>query len=193
MPGPSRRDVVRNRARLLAAARELFVAEGFDVPAAAIARRAHVGTATLYRHFATRSDLVDAVFDAEVRHCLALLEEAVEVDAPWDGVRRALEAVAELEVAAPGFAGSLLAENRETPLMTTFQRAVRTHLSTLAERLRGESDARPDLGGSDLLLALTAVRAVAVADRPEAVRHARRFVDLIIEGMRTSSAGGASG
>lgn len=184
VPHSPRRDAVRNHARLLAAARELFISDGFDVPAAAIARRAQVGTATLYRHFPARSDLVDAVFGAEVRHCLALLEEAVSADVPWDGLARTLEAVAELESAAPGFAGSMFAQNRGTPLMARFQSAVLAHLSTLAERLRKEADARPDLRGSDLLMAVTAVRAVAMSERRNAVRNARRFADVITEGMR---------
>ena len=58
-----RRDARRNRARIVAAAREVFSSAGADAPAREIARRADVGVATLYRHFPARADLVDAVLE----------------------------------------------------------------------------------------------------------------------------------
>src|ERR1700682_5461609 len=58
-----RRDVLRNRQRVVAAARAAFVELGPDVSLEEIARRAGVGATTLYRHFADRDDLVEAVLD----------------------------------------------------------------------------------------------------------------------------------
>src|SRR5437660_5191579 len=56
-----RADAVRNRAHLLAAAREVFVEQGADAPLDQIARRAGVGIATLYRGFPQRQTLLRAV------------------------------------------------------------------------------------------------------------------------------------
>ena len=53
-PPTRRRDAQDNRDRLIAAAREVFAESGFDVPLDAIARRAGVGRATLYRNFSDR-------------------------------------------------------------------------------------------------------------------------------------------
>lgn len=61
-----RSDAARNAERVLAAARELFSAEGAGVALDRIARRAGVGNATLYRSFPTRSDLLIAVYTEEV-------------------------------------------------------------------------------------------------------------------------------
>jgi AcrR family transcriptional regulator len=58
-----RKDVLRNRQRLVTAAREAFTAAGPDVSLEDIARRAGVGATTLYRHFPARDDLVHAVLD----------------------------------------------------------------------------------------------------------------------------------
>jgi AcrR family transcriptional regulator len=58
-----RRDVLRNRQRVVAAARAAFVEDGPDVSLEEIARRAGVGATTLYRHFADRDDLVEAVLE----------------------------------------------------------------------------------------------------------------------------------
>src|SRR5688572_7195835 len=60
---PMRADGRRNRERLLAAAREAFAEGGRDVGVAEIARRAGVGSATLFRHFATKDDLLAAILD----------------------------------------------------------------------------------------------------------------------------------
>lgn len=62
----ARADAQRNVDALVAAAKEEFMANGVDVNVRAIAGRAGVGTATLYRHFPLRSDLVKAVFRSEV-------------------------------------------------------------------------------------------------------------------------------
>ena len=60
VPRP-RADALRNRERIVAAAREMFVEFGSDVPLDEIARRAEVGNATLYRHFADRGELIREV------------------------------------------------------------------------------------------------------------------------------------
>lgn len=61
-----RADAQRNVDALLAAAKEEFAEHGVDVGVRAIAARAGVGTATLYRHFPLRSDLIAAVFRREI-------------------------------------------------------------------------------------------------------------------------------
>jgi AcrR family transcriptional regulator len=58
-----RKDVQRNRQRLVTAARDAFTAHGPEVSLDEIARRAGVGPTTLYRHFADKDDLVQAVLD----------------------------------------------------------------------------------------------------------------------------------
>jgi AcrR family transcriptional regulator len=58
-----RKDVQRNRQRLVTAARDAFTADGPEVTLDEIARRAGVGPTTLYRHFADKDDLIQAVLD----------------------------------------------------------------------------------------------------------------------------------
>ncbi|MEV0701140.1 helix-turn-helix domain-containing protein [Saccharopolyspora sp. NPDC050389] len=68
-----RADAQRNRERVLAAAQELFAAEGLAVPLDDIARRAGVGPGTVYRHFPTKEALFEAVVAERIR---AMIEEA---------------------------------------------------------------------------------------------------------------------
>ena len=61
-----RADGLRNRDRLLEAAKASFADAGADVSLDEIARRAGVGIGTLYRHFPTRDAMVEAVYRREV-------------------------------------------------------------------------------------------------------------------------------
>ena len=63
---PMRADARRNRELLVAAAREVFSAQGAGASMEAIAKQAGVGVGTLYRHFPNRLDLVEAVYETDV-------------------------------------------------------------------------------------------------------------------------------
>lgn len=71
-PRPKRADARRNQEALLDAAAAVFVTSGVEAPVREIATRAGVGTATIYRHFPTRADLIVAVY----RHQVENLAEA---------------------------------------------------------------------------------------------------------------------
>ena len=61
-----RADAVRNRDKIVDAARVAFRTRGYDAPLDDIAKAAGVGPGTLYRHFPTRESLIDAVMQAWV-------------------------------------------------------------------------------------------------------------------------------
>lgn len=71
-----RADAVRNRAAILAAARNLITVDGPEVGMDEIAVRAGVAVGTLYRHFPTKTDLVAAVMAETSARIVARLEEA---------------------------------------------------------------------------------------------------------------------
>jgi AcrR family transcriptional regulator len=81
---PSRRpraDWIRNRARIVEAAEEVFGTQGLAVPIDRIAERAEVGVGTLYRHFPTKEALFQAIV---MRHFEGLVEEAREAESAAD-------------------------------------------------------------------------------------------------------------
>ena len=65
--GPARRrpraDGLRNRARVAEAAYVVFVERGLDATVAQVAERAGVGSATVFRHFPTKADLLPALVE----------------------------------------------------------------------------------------------------------------------------------
>ena len=59
-------DAQRNRDRIVEVAREVFREQGYDASLDEVAKRAGVGPGTLYRHFPTRENLLDAIMQSWV-------------------------------------------------------------------------------------------------------------------------------
>jgi AcrR family transcriptional regulator len=78
VPRAQRADAVRNRASVLAAARAAFGEHGTDAQIDDIARRAGVGVGTIYRHFPTKQDLIDALVVEHFRDIIARTTAALE-------------------------------------------------------------------------------------------------------------------
>src|ERR1700749_4443725 len=82
-----RADAVRNRERVLEAAKVVFNAGGPEASLEAVAKRAGVGIGTLYRHFPTREDLFEAVYRREVEQLSELAEELKGEASPTEALR----------------------------------------------------------------------------------------------------------
>jgi AcrR family transcriptional regulator len=83
-PVSRRIDAQRNREKILAAARAAFADPDADVSMADIARRANIGSATLYRNFADRRTLLEALYSEEIA---AICQAAKTCDDATAGAR----------------------------------------------------------------------------------------------------------
>ncbi|WP_434590891.1 TetR/AcrR family transcriptional regulator [Streptomyces sp. A5-4] len=100
VPRP-RADALRNRERIIAAAREMFVEFGPEVPLDEIARRAGIGNATLYRHFPDRAGLIhEVVLSVMSRTVDQALTASAEVADPFEALRRFVHAAADERIGA---------------------------------------------------------------------------------------------
>src|ERR1700678_112797 len=84
-PRRLRAEAERSRAAIVAVARDVFAEQGLEAPLEAIAARAGVGIATLYRRFPTREKLVAAALIGKVAEYAEAAEQALTVAEPWDG------------------------------------------------------------------------------------------------------------
>lgn len=132
----ARSDAVRNRARVLDAARELITRDGVEVRMDAIAAQAGVAVGTLYRHFSTKEALVAAVVDDSLE-ALARRSEA-----SWDAVGQGADAWAELQELIRWFAAAYARD-----------RAFKTTAATLGAEVHADDGA----GAKALARALVAV------------------------------------
>ena len=183
-----RADARHNRDRIVAAARELFAAHGLDVTQAAVARRAGVGVATLYRRFPTREALVEEVFAAEFADCAAAVDRAAADPDPWRGLRTAVEHVCALQAVDRGFGAAFLAALPETDAVARERDRVIEVLDSLVERAQAAGRLRPDVTLDDLALVVMANSGVVAATPEEAVVASRRLVGLLLSGLRADGA-----
>src|SRR3954452_14242287 len=77
-----RADALRNRDRIVEAAREVFREHGYDASLDEVAKRAGVGPGMLYRHFPTRENLVDAIMQSWVDRVEELAVKAATHEGP---------------------------------------------------------------------------------------------------------------
>ncbi len=83
-----RADAKRNREKLLVAARRRFAEHGLEAQIDEIAAEAGVGVGTVYRHFPTKLDLLEALANERFEGLAAAAREALEADDPWEGFER---------------------------------------------------------------------------------------------------------
>ncbi|MFD0886754.1 TetR/AcrR family transcriptional regulator [Streptosporangium algeriense] len=109
---PKRADAQRNKEALLDAAAAIFVTSGVEAPVRDIAAKAGVGTATIYRHFPTRADLIIAVYRHQVEACAeagpALLASGVT---PYAALERWADLFVDFLVTKHGLAAVLQPDN----------------------------------------------------------------------------------
>lgn len=75
-----RADAQRNRERIIEAADAAFRESGLDVSVAEIARRAGVGSGTLFRNFPTKDDLIRAIIEQHMNAWLDVIDQAIAAE-----------------------------------------------------------------------------------------------------------------
>ncbi|MWA05668.1 TetR family transcriptional regulator [Actinomadura sp. LD22] len=147
-----RADVRRNRARLLAAARELFLRDGAGASLEGVARRAGVGVGTLYRHFPTRQDLLEALladaYDALAERGRELLASPEPGRALLTWLGGFVAAVSQFQGTAPAVMVSL---RRERPEAFRSCRAMRDAGEALFARAQEAGEAPAGAAFVDVL------------------------------------------
>ncbi|MEU0135148.1 helix-turn-helix domain-containing protein [Streptomyces sp. NPDC006296] len=187
-PESLRSDARENRERILAAAREAYALQGIDVPMAAIARRAKVGVATLYRRFPTRAALVSEAFSEQLAHCVALLDEGLNDPDPWHGFCSVVEQVCMMQATERGFTEAFLSQFPDHAGYAEGRRRAEEGLALLVRRAKDCGRLRQDFDVRDitlLMLANCGAGAGAGADAPAATR---RLVAYLLQSFRAETA-----
>ncbi|SME90579.1 transcriptional regulator, TetR family [Tistlia consotensis] len=178
-----RADALRNRERLLVAAKTVFSAGGADASLEAVAREAGVGIGTLYRHFPTREALFEAVYRREVEQVAELAERLQGADDPVEALRSWLHRNVELVATKKGMAAALaLAAHGDSELFTYSKQRLRAAVGSLLERAVAAGAIRPDIGPHDLLHALIGL--CMQHGQPGWQASVRRLIDVLVDGLR---------
>ncbi|MFH8346130.1 TetR/AcrR family transcriptional regulator [Streptomyces sp. NPDC018045] len=189
-----RADALRNRERIIGAAREVMVEFGAEIPLDEIARRAGVGNATLYRHFPDRLELIHHV-TLSVMHRTADKAEcalAEETDA-FRALRRFVFAAVEERI---GALCPLLSDgvDRDHPDLLAARERLDGAVKALMGAARDSGQLRTDIAVGDLMVALTQLtrplpgcgypRTGSGGGRTDFDRFVYRHLLLFLDGLR---------
>lgn len=186
-PRPLRADAARNERLLLAAAREAFTEEGFDVSVEEIARRAGVGKGTVYRRFETKEALAWAALHDVVADFETAADQAVENDDAWEALRTFIRGRA-LAIAREGAffeameARFLITEDNQREIMER----VLAGCARVLKHAQAAGVVRADLEPEDVS-AMFKMVAVPCKPRPGVALTAEgidRYLTLVLDGAK---------
>jgi AcrR family transcriptional regulator len=175
-----RADAERNRERILAAARRLYASHGLGVSMAQIAREAGVGKATLSRRFATREELVNAVFADRMDAYAAAVAEALADPDPWHGFVRFIRAICAMQAADRGFAEVLTMSFPASKALEKRRDEAFECFLALIDRAKATGRLRDDFDHRDLVILLMANAGVIAATGDAAPDAWRRLVGQML-------------
>lgn len=176
----TRRDAVRNRAALTRAATEAFRADGLDVAVDAIARRAGVGVATLYRHFPTKLDLVVAVTEAVADDLDAAAQRVLATSESSQILRDFLTAAMEQQHQNRGFLEAITQRALPEAARAALADRVVAMLQPVVAAAHDAGTLAPGLDADDLLGAMRMLGAAGSTTRP---RRPDRHLAVVLGGL----------
>ena len=176
-----RTDAQRNRERILEVAKEAFTRSGAQTSLDDIARQAGVGAGTLYRHFPTRDELLEAVYRTEVEKLAAAQRKFAEDLPPIQALRAWMllfvDYIETKKIIAPAL-NTLV--GGPSKVFEASHNQVWEAIRALVKSAIKSGDIRKDLDPIDLLRALIGVANVNTS--PDWQQSAKRLVDILITG-----------
>ncbi|MEU8688744.1 helix-turn-helix domain-containing protein [Streptomyces sp. NPDC048665] len=182
---PMRADARRNYERLLKVAAQAFAEHGESASLDDIAKRAGVGTGTLYRHFPTRQALLEAAYVDRIEALGARADELAAQLPPGEALMEWLYELCVGTIQVRGLKallGSAVTDG-STAALPACGTPVRGAAGRLIEAARAEGFLRADLEPVELLrLAHGVATASELADGEGT--QIRRYLALLTEGLR---------
>jgi AcrR family transcriptional regulator len=177
---PKRADARRNYDKVLAAARAAFAEQGTHASLEDIARRAGVGIGTLYRHFPSRQDLLEAVYVDEVE---ALCQSAADFAdlPPWEALVSWLNRFVGYVATKRALAEELVATvGMESEVFKRCHDAISTAGKPLLQRAQQAQAVRSDAAFNDVIRLVSGVTMIKGASPDEI----ERILAMALDGLR---------
>ncbi len=181
---PLRADARRNRDNILAAAVRVFADAGLDAHLERIAKEAGVGSATLYRNFPTREDLIEAVYRNEVAQLCDAVAGLLESKPPFEALRAWTRLFLDYVTAKFGMADALraIAAAGNNPYGHS-REMIQAAITTLMDACAAAGAIRADIGPADLGAALEGIALTSAG--AEHRERAERLLDLTLDGLKS--------
>ncbi|AXK35972.1 TetR/AcrR family transcriptional regulator [Streptomyces armeniacus] len=181
-PRPQRADARRNREKILEAAVRAFTEEGLDVRLEHIARKAGVGSATLYRNFPTREALIEAAYRNEVAQLCDAVPDLLATQPPYEALRAWTRLFLDYVTAKLGMADALraIAATGENPYGHS-REMIQAAIARLMDACADAGVIRTDISPADLGAALAGIALTSA--EPGQREQAERLLDLTLDGL----------
>lgn len=177
-----RSDAAQNREAILAVALAALT-ESSDVSLNAIAKRAGVANATLYRHFPTRENLVLEVYRHEVRQLVDAAGQLLAEREPGEALREWVARLAQYAMTKHGLADAIRAA--ASPGSDLFRETYAPIVGALGRLLAAAGHAgtvRDGLDPDDVIVALAGLWQIDPSTDWKA--RAARLYELVFTGLR---------
>ena len=185
---PLRRDAAANRERILDAARRLFSEHGLEASMDDVARAAGVGAGTLYRRFATKEALLDAILGEVLERYHTLSIEALREDDAFAGLELLLEQTARLQLENRAFLDVIALRLRDEPRLAAARERVRPLIEQLVANAQAQGTLRADLAPADVQVLVWELGRVVETTGGLAPELWRRYLALALDGLRAHAA-----
>jgi AcrR family transcriptional regulator len=185
---PLRADAQRNLARILDAAREVFAEEGIEATVAEVAERAGVGTATIFRRFPTKDDLLAAVVEQRLEDIAQKGREALAGENAMKGLDRLMRWGIESYIRDRCFCESTGTAVFDRPNLQELKAELDAIIQELLARAKKAGDVRKDVTATDISMLFFAVASAALKLEPAQRDAWHRYLDIVLDGLRPAAA-----
>jgi AcrR family transcriptional regulator len=153
-----------------------------------IARDADVAIGTLYRHFATRLDLLLAALEPRLRWFTDGAKKALDIDDPWDGFVYYLENLFRVQAGDRGFNDFLSRRFPGSPETEQIHDEMCRQIEEVLTRAQKAGAARPDITLADIVNLIWSNGRMIDATSDTAPNAWRRYLYLMLDGYRAEGA-----
>ena len=189
-PSRLRADAVKNRERLIAAAREQFSTGGKTLSLEAVARGAGVGIGTLYRHFPTREVLVEAVYRSELDALAAEADPLLAAHPAAEALRRWMDQYTRFVGTKRAMYDALRIAVTSTASWTSDTRVrIRTTIAKFVAAGISVGTLRDDVDPDDIAVNLAGIVLATISTDPSQMS---RLLDLLMDALRSGRYGARS-
>jgi AcrR family transcriptional regulator len=184
-----RADARRNYGLLVEQARIAFAESGVDASLDEIARRAGVASGTLYRHFPTRLDLIEAVLAEQIAELVGLGRGLLGAEDEFDALSVWLRAALLHALTYRGLSAAVMnsALDREHGLVSAWHAELFDVGAALLDRARRSGVVVAEANETDVLKMVGAI-AWAAHDTPDSSAQADRLLALLLNGLHRQDA-----
>lgn len=180
---PLRADAARNRELILQTARKCFAERGLSVTLNDIAHEAGVGVGTVYRRFADKDSLIEALLATKFEAMNAAAERAAAEIDPRESLRLYLMGVFEFRARDRALADAIVRAGKARPSIVRERDRLERQVSTIIGRARDAGVVRDGFDYRDLPMLTTMIGAVADATRAHDPDAWRRYAKVVIDGV----------